>query len=68
MTLHELNPEPDTVLKEIQDGADRLTDLREELGDDHEGTIPDSLITLAEQGKISIFPVGDVVKLRLEED
>jgi hypothetical protein len=67
MTLQELNPDPDAVLDEIRNGADRLADLREELDPQHDGTIPESLITLAEQGKVAIFPVGDVVKLRLDE-
>jgi hypothetical protein len=67
MALRELDPDPDTVLDEIRNGTDRLADLREELGPEHDGTVSDSLITLAEQGKVAIFPVGDVVKLRLDD-
>lgn len=62
-----LEPEPEAILKKVRNGADRLDDLQDELDVENYPAFHSSLISLVEDGEISLFPVGDVVKVRLEK-
>lgn len=62
-----LEPEPETILEKVRNGTDRLEDLQDELDVQNQPAFHSSLISLVEDGEIALFPVGDVVKVRLEE-
>ena len=48
-------------------GRVRLSELREDLDDDHTGRIATSLFELVVDGEVALLPIGDEVIIRPEE-
>lgn len=72
MTVVEIPWADDATLPVIRDyleehGQVRLSELREDLDDDHTGRIGPSLFELVVDGEVALFPVGEEVIIKPQE-